>query len=104
MRQMLKTLLVTGALAPTPWIIASGLVAAPALAQTVIDYTPTEQARAEAAVRAAGFVPLNVNWAQAGYLFVKAQKDGMLYDITVSPQGTTWASTPVELSKNPKNF
>ena len=55
------------------------LAAAPALAQTVNDYTPAQQARAEAAVRAAGFAPLNVSWAQAGYLFVRAQKDGKLY-------------------------
>ena len=73
------------------------LAAAPALAQTVNDYTPAQQARAEAAVRAAGFAPLNVSWAQAGYLFVRAQKDGKLYYLTVSPTGETWASTPVEL-------
>ena len=76
------------------------LASAPALAQTVNDYTAAQQSRAEAAVRAAGFTPLNVSWAQAGYLFVRAHKDGKLYYITVPPQGETWASTPVDLPQS----
>jgi hypothetical protein len=73
------------------------LAAGSAMAQTVNDYTPTEQARAERAVRAAGFVPRGVSMAQDGYLFLRAEKDGKLYVITVSPRGETWPSTPVDL-------
>ena len=79
--------------------LAAALAAAPALAQTgtVNDYSPAERTRAEAAIRAAGFVPRGVTTAQAGYLFFKAERDGKLYTITVSPRGEVYPSTPVAL-------
>jgi hypothetical protein len=76
--------------------IAMALLAAatPAFAQTVNDYTPAEQARAEAAIRAAGFLPRGVVMAQDHNLFFKGEKDGKLYFMTVTPQGNVYPGLP----------
>lgn len=77
------------------------LAGTPALAQTgatVNDYSAADRARAEKAARAAGFAPKAVVMAQAGHLFLNAEKDGQTYMLTVTPAGKVYASTGTPLS------
>jgi hypothetical protein len=67
----------------------------PVMAQTTNDYTPAERARAERAARAAGFTNPTVLYAQAGTLFLKAQKGGKVHAVTVTANGRAYASTEV---------
>jgi hypothetical protein len=72
------------------------LAGMPALAQpatTVNDYSAADRMRAEKAARAAGFAPQAVVMAQAGHLFLKAEKDGQTYMLTVTPAGKVYAGT-----------
>ena len=82
------------------------LAASPAIAQTGNqtgnDYTAAERARAERAVRAAGFTAPTVLYAQAGTLFLKAQKGGKVHAVTVTPDGRAHASTEVPLPATAK--
>jgi hypothetical protein len=77
------------------------LAGMPALAQpgtTVNDYSTADRARAEKAARAAGFEPKAVVMAQAGHLFLNAEKDEQTYMQTVTPGGNVYASTGTPLS------
>lgn len=82
------------------------LAASPAIAQagnqTGNDYTAAERARAERAVRAAGFTAPTVLYAQAGTLFLKAQKGGKVHAVTVTPDGRAHASTEIPLPATAK--
>jgi hypothetical protein len=81
------------------------LTGMPALAQpgtTVNDYSTTDRARAEKAARAAGFAPKAVVMAQAGHLFLNAEKDGQTYMLTVTPEGRVYASTGTPASVSPR--
>lgn len=79
-------------LAGTPAVAQSGV--------TVNDYSATERVRAEKAARAAGFAPIAVVMAQAGHLFLNAEKDGQTHVLTVTPEGKVYASTGI-LSPGP---
>jgi hypothetical protein len=76
------------------------LAAAPAAAAemarpaTVNDYTPAQKHKAFSAARAQGYSGMAVAMAQAGDLFVKADKGGQQYLLTVTPDGKVYASTP----------
>jgi hypothetical protein len=61
---------------------------------TVDNYTPAQRAKAEEAVRNAGFTPTGVLMAQAGNLFIGATKGGQSYAITVTPDGHVYAEQP----------
>jgi hypothetical protein len=63
--------------------------AAGALAQsgTVNAYTSADEAKAKAAVTAAGFTPVSVATAQAGNLYIVATKGADKYFVTVTPDG-----------------
>ncbi len=65
--------------------------ALPAAAQegtrTVNGWTPAERQRAEAAVRAAGFTPAEVAYAQGGAVFIYGIRGDDKYLITVTPDG-----------------
>ena len=78
----------------TAFCAAMMLAAAPTVAQTVNDYTPAEQSRAEAAIRAAGFIPRGVVMAQDHNLFFNGEKEGKLYFMTVTPQGKVYPGLP----------
>jgi hypothetical protein len=72
------------------------LTAAPAWAQaTSNDFTPAERARAERAVRAAGYATPKVVTAQAGTLFVTGTKGGTLHYLTVTSNGQVLAPVVV---------
>lgn len=64
---------------------------------TVNSYTPAQEEKAEAAVKAAGYDPGKVLFAQAGNFFFNGIKDGQSYGITVTPDGRVFASTPLPL-------
>ena len=61
---------------------------------TVDDYTAAQKAKAFAAARAEGFSGMEVTMAQTGDLFLKADKGGQQYGLTVTPDGKVYASTP----------
>ena len=81
------------------FIIAAALIAAAttgALAQpgSTNGVTPAQRTSAEAAVKAAGFTPGAISYAQAGSIFMHATKDGMRYYITIAPDGKVHPGQP----------
>lgn len=62
---------------------------------TVNSFTPAEQRRALSAARRAGYTAEGPVWAQAGYIFLTASRQGQRYQLTVAPDGAVYASTPV---------
>lgn len=56
-------------------------------------YTPAQRAAAEAAVKAAGYTPGAVSYAQAGSIFIHGTKDGERALLTVTSDGKVHAST-----------
>jgi hypothetical protein len=61
---------------------------------TVDDYTQAQKDKAFAAARAQGYSGMEVTMAQAGDLFLKADKGGQEYAMTVTPDGKVYASAP----------
>lgn len=62
---------------------------------TVNDYTAAESARAEAAAQRAGYDNLEITMVQAGNFFLKGEKAGQSYFLTVTPEGKVYPSTPL---------
>src|SRR5690242_7545747 len=62
---------------------------------TVNDYTAEQSGRAEAAAQKAGFSNLEITMVQAGNFFLKGEKAGQTYSLTVTPDGKVYPSTPV---------
>jgi adenosylcobinamide amidohydrolase len=82
----------------TMFVAASLLViSSAAFAQdgTVNAYTSADEAKAKAAVTAAGYTPGVIATAQNGNLFVRAMKDGQPYMITVTPDGHAYGGPPI---------
>ena len=87
-------------------ISASALImtAAPAMALTmemahpvtVDQYTPAQKDKALGAARAQGYSDLSVAMYQAGSFFVKGDKGGNRYLMTVTPDGKVYPSTPMK--------
>lgn len=80
--------------------LAGGLAGAPMAmaapaAGTVNAYSPAQERHAEAAARAKGYSGLEVTMAQAGNLFLKGEKGGKTFMLTVTPDGKVYPSTPV---------
>lgn len=65
---------------------------------TVNDFTPAQQQAAFRAVRAKGYSDPSVTMFQAGNVFVRGIKDGQVYQLTVTPRGQVYASTPTPLT------
>jgi len=63
---------------------------------TVNDYTAAQSGRAEAAARSAGFEKLEITMVQAGNFFLKGEKAGQSYLLTVTPDGKVYPSAPLE--------
>ena len=61
---------------------------------TVNGWTPAQRARAEAAVKAAGFIPGEVAFAQGDAVFIYGVKGPDKYLITVTPDGKVYPGTP----------
>ena len=61
---------------------------------TVNDYTAGQSQRAEAAARSAGFDKLEITMVQAGNFFLKGEKAGQNYFLTVTPEGQVYPSAP----------
>lgn len=61
---------------------------------TVNYFTPSQKALAFRAARAAGFNPAAVAAFQDGNFFIKAEKAGEHYQLTVVPSGKVYASAP----------
>lgn len=64
---------------------------------TVDDFTLAQQQAAFRAVRAKGYTDPSVTMFQAGNVFVRGIKDGQVYQLTVTPNGQVYASTPTPL-------
>jgi hypothetical protein len=84
---------------PVISILYLGMVSAASAAQmahpaTVDDYTQAQKDNAFAAARAQGYSGMEVTMAQAGDLFLKANKGGQEYRMTVTPDGKVYASAP----------
>jgi len=62
---------------------------------TVNDYTAADLDRAQAAAQAAGYKPLEVTTAQAGNFFMKGEKAGQTFFLTVTPDGKVYPSAPL---------
>lgn len=62
---------------------------------TVNDYTAAESGRAQAAARRAGYSITDITMVQAGYFFLKGEKAGESYFLTVTPEGKVYASAPL---------
>ena len=60
--------------------------------------TPAERTRALNAARRAGYTAEGPVWAQAGYIFLTATRQGQRYQLTVAPEGAVYASTPVPVA------
>lgn len=54
---------------------------------TVNSSTAAELRRAEAAAQRQGFKPAGGVWAQAGTIFMNAEKAGSRYQLTITPDG-----------------
>lgn len=61
---------------------------------TVNDYTPAQKDAALSAARAAGYTGGQVTMFQAGDFFVRADKGGQVYQLTVRRDGKVFASMP----------
>lgn len=74
-------------------LLLAGLLSAAAQegTRTVNGWTQAERQRAEAAVRAAGFTPGEVAYAQGGAVFIYGIKGDDKYLITVTPDGQAHA-------------
>jgi len=54
---------------------------------TVNSYTAAELRRAEAAAQRQGYKPAGGVWAQAGAMFMNAEKGGARHQLTITPDG-----------------
>jgi hypothetical protein len=61
---------------------------------TVNDYTAAQSARAESAARGAGYSGFQITMVQAGDFFLKGNKGGQSYILTVTPNGKVYPSSP----------
>ena len=75
-------------------LASAALAAEMANPVTVNDYTSTQKDKAFAAARADGFTDPQVTMFQAGNFFLKGEKGGQSYLLTVTPQGKVYPSTP----------
>ena len=87
--RFVSSLLVAGAVLST-----TSTWAATPEPHTVNYYSPSDEHKAKAAARAAGFEAGSVTMAQAGYLFLTASRGGHRYALTVTPEGKVFASAP----------
>lgn len=62
---------------------------------TVDDFTAAQSQRAEAAAQQAGFNQLEITMVQDGNFFLKGEKAGQSYFLTVTPNGQVYPSTPM---------
>ena len=85
----MKKILVTAAL------LAVSATAAFAQTGTVNAYTSADEAKARAAVTAAGFTPVAVASSQGGALFIRSTKGTDTYFVTVLPSGQVIAGQPL---------
>jgi len=78
-----------------PLVLVPGALAAEmANPATVDDYTAAQKDKAFAAARADGYSAPVVTMFQAGDFFLKGEKGGKSYLLTVTPQGKVYPSTP----------
>ncbi len=68
---------------------------------TVNDYTAAQSRRAEAAAQSAGFDKLEITMVQAGNFFLKGEKAGEKYLLTVTPDGQVYPSAPLVEAMRP---
>jgi len=61
---------------------------------TVNDYTAAQSGRAEVAAKGAGYGDFQITMVQAGNFFLKSDKDGQSYILTVTPNGKVYPSSP----------
>jgi hypothetical protein len=73
-------------------LLLLGTAAAYAQGGSTNDYTAAQRTAAEAAVKAAGYTPGAVSYAQAGSIFINGTKDGERFMLTVTGDGKVYAS------------
>lgn len=61
---------------------------------TMNNYTAAQSDRAEAAAKGAGYGDFRITMVQAGNFFLKGDKDGESYLLTVTPNGKVYPSSP----------
>ena len=62
---------------------------------TVNDYTAAEFRRAETAARAAGYSAFELTMVQDGNFFLRGDKAGQRFSLTVTPDGKVYPSAPL---------
>ena len=62
---------------------------------TVNDYSPAWASEARHDAIEAGYIPLNIEFAQAGNIFLTATHNGKLYTVVVTPDEKVYASTGI---------
>ncbi|HVZ27159.1 MAG TPA: hypothetical protein VG798_00750 [Rhizomicrobium sp.] len=62
---------------------------------TVDDYTAADSGRAEAAARKAGYSNFEITMVQDGNFFLKGEKAGQTYFLTVTGDGKVYPSSPL---------
>jgi hypothetical protein len=95
----MKTICLGAAL--TAAVLAATATAAFAQAGTVDAYTPADEAKAKAAVSAAGYTPGMVATAQAGNLFLSATKGADKYFVTVTADGHVYPGPALGAAPGP---
>lgn len=75
-------------------LAAASVVSAQPGNSTVNGFTAAQRTRAEAAVKAAGFIPGEVAFAQGDAVFIYGVKGPDKYLITVTPDGKVFPGTP----------
>ena len=73
-------------------LLLLGTTAAMSQQGTTNSYTTAQRSAAEAAVKAAGYTPGAISYAQAGSIFINGTKDGQRYMLTVTQDGKVYAS------------
>lgn len=63
--------------------------------QTVNYYSPEWASEARHDVVEAGYVPVNIQSAQAGNIFFTATRNGQVFTVVVTPDEKVYASTPL---------
>jgi hypothetical protein len=76
-------------------MLAVSTSAAFAQSGTVNAYNSADEAKAEAAVKAAGFTSTTLASSQAGNFYIKAMKGTDTYYVTVTADGHVYASLPL---------
>lgn len=69
--------------------------------ETVNDYSPAQATKARHLAEQAGYSSTEIEFAQAGNLFLSGTHGGDIYSLVVTPDGKLYASTGLPVSTAP---